>query len=163
MLKIVAIALAVLAASPATAAVNYDFTAYDFNGQSLGGFTLTTPDFLTGTPSNPAVVSSAQFDSCTLVGGCGDASFSYDPGLFGAGHDVLAFGGPQIAAIYFFAGGAFSTPGAYTPANADIPTATGRLVVSQGVAPVPEPGEWAMLAAGLAVAGGFARRHRQTA
>lgn len=156
-MKSVLVALALIAASPAAAAVTYDFTAFFANGSERGGFIYTAEDFLT----NGAVLPLFSF-TCKGPLECGEQVLVPIPaeGERPATNTVYFWAGPTTAP-YDFAEGAFAAYGTYYSSNADF-SPTGRLIVSEAVVPVPEPGEWAMMAAGLAVVGGIARRRKRT-
>lgn len=155
------LALALLAASPAAAAVTYSFESYaPGTTDVVTSFSYTADSFLTGTHTQ---VAASDLDSCSSTAGpCGSQYFDRAPnsGLFGPGHDILISEAGNLGVFHFFDYGAFAASGTYLAGNPDIGV-TGKLIVSESVGPVPEPGEWAMMGAGVGVVGFIARRRKR--
>ena len=130
MFKFVAFAaLALAAASPAAAAVTYDFTSYaqgPFHPQA--GFSFTVDDFIVPDTTVPA----SSLTSCDAPAACNDPGFFRGPtNEFGPGHDLLAFGYGQNGAFYTFDPGAFSTLGIHYAYNPDLHINAAQLIVSE--------------------------------
>lgn len=153
------------ASGAASAQVRYDFTAFssfDINGEKFSGsFSVELPGFVTMDTSVPAT----SLLSCTVVTSpAAPAQCRNQEFLFGvaAGTTTISFGvqtdlNPDLGIFYYFDGAAFSTPGTHDSMFFGNDQA-GRLTVSV----VPEPGQWALLALGLAVVGARTRRQRDT-
>lgn len=132
-LQLLAAALALAGAAPASAQWTYDFSgSFNFSptvSQTIA-FTLTVPAPITATELfappgctvTPAIIASLQ-TACT--------SHTFDPNGFGTGLSLIDAGYADFDAVsgnpfgsgtvfYFFAAGAFGTPGTYTQA-ASIP------------------------------------------
>jgi hypothetical protein len=182
----VAALLAGLAATAASAAVRYEFTAYSTfpsaffvfgaNPESVtGSFTVEVPSYIgADTTFAPAdLVSFSATGSLTGVLTAGSQAFT----LSGDFEDSVTFrfvGGPdsfEAGAAYYFADGAFSAPGTYDTVLFGSDQA-GRLVVTDlggngggggGGPVVPEPATWTMLIAGFGLVGGMLRRQRRLA
>jgi hypothetical protein len=154
-----------LAASPANAAVRYDFQAFSSfplgepQDVVTGNFSLTLADFITSSTTVPF----AGLSSCSATGSvtgvmlCGEQTLSPVEGF----NDFVGFGFFQplgfSAVYYYFTPGALSAVGTYDTVLFGQEQA-GRLTVSVVGGAVPEPGSWAMMIAGFGLVGGVMRR-----
>ncbi len=170
--KLAILALAgVLAASPAAAAVTYQFTAlssfpFNANGNGdeefTGSFEVTVPSAVNTFTVFPA----ASLTSCTMLGSisgaipCGTQSFRYD---FVPGSLTVAFAGPTFEIFYYFDAIASTTNGTWD--TTIFGTDQQGILVTSGAATggVPEPANWAMLIAGFGLTGAVMRRRRASA
>ena len=153
----VVMAALLLSTYKVNANVRYDFTALSslpFEGYSYtGSFSVVVPSFISSFTTIP--VSTLLHCSALTSSGsinCFDPSFEF----FQVGYDAIGFGvhaivapgeSPNLRNYYYFKGGAFSTPGAYSSFfGAD---QAGTLVVSV-VPTVSEPAAGTLAILGVA-------------
>ncbi len=112
------------------------------------------------------LTSLAAFDLLTVAGGAalngtlalnclGACSFAIGDSITILDATGTLTGGFSAVTLAGFATGAFDV-------LYDLPSASVRLVVTQAVTAVPEPGSWALMAAGVGVFGFFGARRRKT-
>jgi hypothetical protein len=166
MFKQIALAAAIAAASvacscPVSAAVSYDYTAFNsFDsiaqlGVVGGAFTYIAPSFITSeTPLPAASLSSCSFNAAASPATC--LAVDFDPIVFLNQQVVGFFGGVSGllgGANYLFDGTTFVTPGLHFTDQYN-GVHDGALVVSG----LPEPAIWTVIFLGLASLGVTIRR-----
>lgn len=163
-LMVLSLALAMIA-TPAQAAVRYDFTAFSafsFGTPAeavTGSFSLILPDFFSGDVTFPvaALTSCSASGSITGPAACGEQRLFTTAIIV----DALVFRtflpSGTVDNSFFFQPGAFSAVGTYDN-TFSAPPQIARLTVSLVGGAVPEPATWAMMITGFGIVGGATRR-----
>jgi PEP-CTERM motif len=166
--KIAAAALFAACASPAAAAVKYDFVATSSYGGASGSFSFTTADYINSASSSGTYIAIADLTSCSVTfggGTCGTQLLLNNASQFTAQPaDAISFGTALgRGAAYYFADGALTREGSYSSllfGSAQAATLRVSLVPTGGA--VPEPATWAMMLVGFGAMGTAIRRRRST-
>jgi PEP-CTERM motif len=152
-IKISTLAISFCLLLASVAGVSASTVTYTFNaevptidGLVPGGFTLTVPDFQTGTPMTQFMGS--DFSSCSAPG-TGEclAQFSVGPSPNVGEANDIGFGKDVCCFIYFFPDHSFDTPGTYT---ADVDSAAAA-TLTVSVNDAPEPSTMGLAAGGLSL------------
>lgn len=147
----------VVTASAATVTYSFQADVPTNNGPMPGNFTLTVPNFITGTPLSQ--FTGSDFDSCSAPGtGACFAEFFVGPSPISGQANDIGFGNDVCCFIYFFPDMSFQTPGTYT---ADVFHSAGAATLTVYVNSVPEPSTLG-LAAVCVLVGVLGRRKRAT-
>jgi len=153
-------ALAAFAATPASAQVTYTFDGFSdvIGAPQSASFTLN--NYLT----SDQFIAPAGFTSCFSATPCAGIQFNLNDPFNGfTGYSLFDFKDGSSGTFYYFKTADVAANGSYS--NSEIGFNGARLTVSGAPLSVPEPGTWAMMLAGLAVAGMAlrARPHLQRA
>lgn len=138
----------VVTASAATVTYSFEAQVPTNNGPMPGSFTLTVPNFVTGTPLTQ--FTGSDFDSCSAPGtGACIAQFSVGPSPISGLANDIGFGNDVCCFIYFFPDMSFVTPGTYL---ADPFHSAGTATLAVSVSSIPEPSTFGLGAVTLSLA-----------
>jgi hypothetical protein len=150
-------ALAAFSATPVSAQVTYTFDGFSDVIGAPQSATFTLNSYLT----SDTFIPTSGFTSCVSTTPCAGIQFDLNDPFNGfTGYSLFDFRDGSSGTFYYFKTADVATNGSY--GNSEIGFNGARLTVSGAPLAVPEPGAWAMMLAGLAVAGMALRAKSQT-